>query len=184
MMRYAVLALGTLGCGRVAFDARPDAAASSCARARAVGVGRGHTCLVDPGGTAWCWGLNDSGQVDPAAGESHIVTPRALVLSGPAVAVGGGRAYTCALLEDGAVWCWGDNNRGQLGDGTTQPAATPIRVPLSGPAVDLEVGAESACVRRTIDASIECWGASPFGENVAPGRGLRLWISFCAARKS
>lgn len=93
--------------------------------------------------------------IDVAVGgalDVHVAGPLGLELRDP---VGGG--HTCALLATGAVFCWGANDRGQLGDGTTEDRARPVRVVDLPPAVGLEAGGEHTCA-LTEDAAIHCWG--------------------------
>jgi len=87
----------------------------------------------------------------------------------PQIAVGG--RHTCALMTDGTVRCWGDNSRGQLGDGTTVSRLHPVQVleegseqgvsVLSGVA-QISAGEESTCVRLT-DGTARCWGSNGNG---------------------
>ncbi len=73
-----------------------------------------------------------------------------------------GLTHSC-LLRSGAVWCWGANASGQLGDGSTTPrlAATPV----SGvdDAVDLAAGGQHTCLLRP-SGRVWCWGANDQGQ--------------------
>ncbi|MEZ5443676.1 MAG: hypothetical protein R3F15_19605 [Lysobacterales bacterium] len=73
-----------------------------------------------------------------------------------------GRDFACARLPDGAVWCWGLNDRGQLGQGDTEPRDEPVRVPGLSPATDLTAGAVHVCA-ATADSSVWCWGENIMG---------------------
>lgn len=139
---------------------RGDAGAP-CA-ARDVAVGYQHSCLIDQAGSVLCWGGNDSGQANPGISDEILMSPTPIVLPAPAVSVGAGRHFTCALLETGEVWCWGDNTHGQLGVGTYDDG-TPARVP-GLVARSISVGARTVCARREDDLTIECWGDSRQGQ--------------------
>jgi alpha-tubulin suppressor-like RCC1 family protein len=67
-----------------------------------------------------------------------------------------GAEFTCARTRGQTVHCWGENNHGQLGDGTTVDRASPARVPLSG-VVELGAGSFHACARLT-GGTVSCWG--------------------------
>jgi alpha-tubulin suppressor-like RCC1 family protein len=47
--------------------------------------------------------------------------------------VAAGNAYTCVTTTDGALWCWGTNNNGQLGDGTTTNSLTAVKPDIGCP---------------------------------------------------
>jgi alpha-tubulin suppressor-like RCC1 family protein len=68
----------------------------------------------------------------------------------------GGR-HACARIGDGSVRCWGDNNYGQLGDGTTTNRSTPTTVPGLGRVAGLSAGSEHTCARLG-DGTVRCWG--------------------------
>ena len=91
-------------------------------------AGGAHTCVVTVVGGVWCWGSN----FDGALGDGTTTYRRAPV---PVVGLGAGvrsvsvrGIHSCAVLQNGAVYCWGDNAYGQLGDGTTTRRLTPTPV--------------------------------------------------------
>ena len=71
------------------------------------------------------------------------------------VAVGG--LHVCALDARGAVWCWGNNDYGQLGDGTTERRPTPVRVADIEGAVQVAADQTATCVVLR-DRTVRCWG--------------------------
>jgi alpha-tubulin suppressor-like RCC1 family protein len=105
----------------------PEAGTAPTALARPVvslAAGVSHTCALLDDGTVTCFGRNNSGQVGPNPGttEEEVRSPVAVTgLPGRPVALGAGSTaqHTCAVLEDGAVACWGRNHAGQLGNGVT-----------------------------------------------------------------
>lgn len=82
--------------------------------------------------------------------------------AGPArvVAIGAGHAHSCAITGGGALWCWGDNASGQLGDGTFADRDAPVRVVGEG-AADVALGADHTCA--VIDGGAYCFGAAEDG---------------------
>jgi alpha-tubulin suppressor-like RCC1 family protein len=132
---------------------------------RGVATGRRHTCAIDAAGAVWCWGLNVDWQVK--AGEPAVVVDPVKIDTLPAAAVqiAAGRSVSCARLVDGSVWCWGNNNNGEIGVGTFVERLAPTPVDLGGDrAVDVEVGAFHVCIRRESDRSVMCWGSNRVSE--------------------
>ncbi|MCI0572728.1 MAG: hypothetical protein L0Y66_18395, partial [Myxococcaceae bacterium] len=76
-----------------------------------------------------------------------------------------GYDFTCALLSDGTVWCWGENSSGQLGLGDEEPRFVPTRVPtLSGvKALAASQAGSSACAILSND-TLSCWGSNYYGQ--------------------
>lgn len=98
----------------------------------AIGGGRGHVCVILRARTAVCWGANASGQLgggvataDAAGATGAPVNVRGLT---GATSVRGGGAHSCAEAGSSRVECWGANESGQLGDGTTTGVASPVSV--------------------------------------------------------
>ena len=72
-----------------------------------------------------------------------------MALPSPAVQVAVGREHSCALLDSGAVHCWGDNSSGQIGDGGTTDRAAPREVAGLVNVVQLAAGWNHTCARRS-----------------------------------
>jgi len=80
-----------------------------------------------------------------------------------AVAISGGSLYTCALLANGTVTCWGSNINGQHGDGSNLSHLTPSPVPGLTNAVAVATGQFHTCALRA-DGLAACWGANDAGQ--------------------
>ncbi len=80
-----------------------------------------------------------------------------------------GSEWTCALMSDGTVRCWGRNDYGQLGDGTTTSRATPAAVPGLSNVTEVAVGRGFTTVTghtcaRLADSTVRCWGYNSHGQ--------------------
>ena len=92
-----------------------------------VNAGVTHTCGVTTSNQAWCWGLNNLGQLGDGTTTQHL-TPH-LVAGGHAFnQINAGGAHTCARTTAAVGYCWGSNLTGQLGNGTTTGSTTPVAV--------------------------------------------------------
>ncbi len=134
-----------------------------------VAAGGDHTCARISDGSVQCWGNNGAGQLgNPVANGSQ--TPVAVNgLGGPVLQVVAGDSHTCALMADGTVKCWGANNVGQLGDGTTGGGgATPVTVVKADTTtltnvVFLAAGGDHTCA-LIAGGTVKCWGSNSMGE--------------------
>jgi alpha-tubulin suppressor-like RCC1 family protein len=109
--------------------------AISVAAADETWVHKGFSCAAVSGGTVQCWGDNSYAEFgDGTTGVPDGGTPTLVsgIASATAVVAGGGYVndpnFACALLSDHSVKCWGGNNTGQLGNGTTMTSPTPVAV--------------------------------------------------------
>lgn len=82
------------------------------------------------------------------------------------VAVVAGAHHTCALEVSGRVFCWGDNQRGQAGNGSLISSLPPTEVSLAGPAYSITAGNQHTCalVGPTAPRDLYCWGDSSKGQ--------------------
>src|SRR6266566_1666561 len=118
---------GQLGSGSTTSSSTPVAVSGGLSFS-AIAPGGDHTCGLTTSGAAYCWGDNSSGQLGNGSTSSSSV-PVAVSgdLSFSALATSR-RHHTCGLTTSGAVYCWGDNYSGQLGNGTTTSSSVPVKV--------------------------------------------------------
>ncbi|MBU1242238.1 hypothetical protein KKD52_11605, partial [Myxococcota bacterium] len=136
-----------------------------------VAVGGGHTCALRDDGLGgsdlYCWGKNDHGQCGVDSSGKFRPTPTLVAGIPEAVtAIAPGENHTCVLVATGQVYCWGDNQFGQLGDGSTTSSVVPVLVTLAEPAVVLAAGANHTCalVDEGGQTLVRCWGDNQHGQ--------------------
>jgi alpha-tubulin suppressor-like RCC1 family protein len=78
-------------------------------------------------------------------------------------AIGAGSAHTCGLTTEGAVYCWGHNDQGSLGDGSVVKRESPTRVASEDGFVQIAVGSFHTCA-RTASGDVYCWGANDYAQ--------------------
>lgn len=169
----AVLADGTVKCwgynlngelgDATTTDRHTPVTVSGLTGATVVGAGSYHTCAIATAGALWCWGKNASGQLGVLVNGSATTPQRVTGLAPAAGAVAGGLYHTCALTTAGAVWCWGGNSSGQVGDGTTYLASFPKQILAAGSATAVDAGDEYTCAVLTSTAA-SCWGNNGYGQ--------------------
>jgi hypothetical protein len=89
--------------------------------------------------------------------------PETMVLEGRAIAATSGLTFSCALLDNGRVQCWGTNGNGELGDGTQATSFTPTSVAGLTDAVAIAAGEYHACALRST-GEVVCWGDAHGGQ--------------------
>jgi alpha-tubulin suppressor-like RCC1 family protein len=124
-----------------------------------------HTCARASDNTAWCWGSDFVGQLGDGMSSTASSTPvRALLMNGSDVMeVAAGNSHSCARRSAGAVFCWGDNTVGQLGNGTMNSSTTPVQTQLPVGAARITTGGGQTC-ELGVDGAAYCWGYNNFGQ--------------------
>ena len=130
-----------------------------------ISAGLNHTCGVTPNAQALCWGDNSSGQLGgmtSADEDDRSRSPIAVAGGLSFSAVSAGQDHTCGLTTTGAAYCWGDNDYGQLGNGTKVASPNPVRVTGGYTFRFVRAGVLFSC-GITDAGSAYCWGANSFG---------------------
>lgn len=112
-------------------------------------------------------GLRRGGAALAAAGLALLVAAGPAAADPPRIVqVAAGNGHTCALDDTGAVWCWGRNDKGQLGDGTTDARYLPARVLLGEQwgAQAIASGPHHVCAILRVLRRVRCWGANHAGQ--------------------
>lgn len=149
-----------------------DAVPLAPRQATAIVAGAQHTCVLFNDGAVRCWGVGADGRLGSGSSASvgDTKTPRDgkdVGLGGKATALAAGAGHSCALLESGAVRCWGDGSFGQLGHGTKddlgddEEPATAGDVPLGERATAIAAGDKHSCALLA-SGTVRCWGSNDF----------------------
>jgi alpha-tubulin suppressor-like RCC1 family protein len=132
---------------------------------RSVQVGSYHTCARSyPDNRAYCWGSNGWGQLGTGEVSTARMTPVAVVGSLRFRDIAAGFHHTCGITTTSRVYCWGINERGQLGDGT-RISFRPYPAAIAGGRAyrQLDTGDEHTCALTTTDQAF-CWGNGRQGQ--------------------
>jgi alpha-tubulin suppressor-like RCC1 family protein len=128
---------------------------------RTVAAGTNFSCAVDDSGAVTCWGANSSGELGNGTTTPSLTPVPVTGLSSGVVELVAGNGHACARTTTDALYCWGRNNFGQLGDGTTTNRTTPVLVGLA--AERLTAGSDHTCALTPARAA-HCWGRNNFGQ--------------------
>lgn len=129
----------------------------------AIAVGGSHACALTVSAALTCWGRNDVGQLATGTRTNATVPVRVDGLGAPIAAITASTAHTCAVTEAGALACWGWNEYGQLGNGSTTSAIKPVPVTGLDSGVRAVSGGGAHTCAVTTDGAVRCWGANPAG---------------------
>ncbi|MFM2308798.1 MAG: hypothetical protein RLY87_919 [Chloroflexota bacterium] len=140
--------------------------------------GDDHMCALLASGAVKCWGQNADGQLGingtanfGASAELGSSWPAVDLNGHTAVAVSAGAAHTCAILDTGAVTCWGQNTYGQLGYGDTTnrgsanlgSAMQTVNLGSGKTATAIAAGGYFTCAILN-DGTLKCWGYNATGQ--------------------
>jgi alpha-tubulin suppressor-like RCC1 family protein len=166
---------GQLGDGSTAGNPRPQPTAVLMPEGvtfASISAGKLRSCALTPGGEAYCWGLNNAGQI----GDGTTVNrdrPTAVTMP-PGVrfrtisttgGTGIGNGYVVALSTDGVAYAWGQNNGGgRLGDGTTQDRLVPTRVAMPAGVAFASISAgDGHVLALSTTGTAYAWGLGAYG---------------------
>ncbi|MGI6394768.1 MAG: RCC1 domain-containing protein [bacterium] len=138
-----------------------------------ISSGSGHTCVVADDDGAYCWGANDRGQLGDGeegtqsgvvnAGNFSKIPVKVKTSGGKYVKVSAGYEHTCLLNSKGKIYCFGNNENGQLGDGTTEMRLTPVALNSDKVFKSVSAGFDHTCAVDDKDEAY-CWGGNILGQ--------------------
>jgi alpha-tubulin suppressor-like RCC1 family protein len=143
-----------------------------------IAVGGAHTLALKADGSVWTWGRDDHGQLGDGPDSttpgrivrtymtaSFDCRPRPARIEGlaPAVKIFAGGGNSLAVHADGTVSAWGFNDRGQLGDGTTEDRLAPQAVPGLSNVVQIGAGYHHTIALHA-DGTVSAWGLNDGGQ--------------------
>lgn len=115
---------------------------------RALALGQGFSCALDPAGVVSCWG--DDGRPAPGSAPRTITDAAVTLASGPRNA--------CASKRDGALVCWGDNSARQIPSVSAAKVPDAVAIELPGKARAVALGARHMCAYTEEPRAVRCSG--------------------------
>ena len=122
-----------------------------------VDLGFDHSCALMSDQTVRCWGSSEFGQLGDGSSSTFKITPVTVTGITNAISITSGKNSSCAALETGEVACWGKNNFGQLGNGTTEDSAVPVMDRDIENAIQVASGESHSCALMET-SEVYCWG--------------------------
>ena len=132
-----------------------------------VSAGEFHTCALNEDVEVLCWGSGDDGRLGNGASDNQNTPVNVLAVSGAGnlsriKQVSAGKKHTCALNGGGKVYCWGANNRAQLGvlNTTTTSSNRPVEISDLTDVIQISIGGEQSCALKKNggNGQVVCWG--------------------------
>ena len=157
---------GELGDGTNNTNNQPVAVSGSLTFA-SIAAGQFHTCGVTTAGAVYCWGNNGSGQLGNNS-TTNTNAPVAINLGAiPATAKGVslalGASHSCVLADNSAIYCWGANGNGELGNASTPSSLIPVLVAGSKTWTMVTAGQGHTC-GVDVNSDPYCWGYYGFAQ--------------------
>jgi len=128
-----------------------------------VAAGNAHSVGLQSNGTLWLWGDNSKGQLGTDLISSYSVSPFQIESSQNWKAITAGDFHTMALRSDGTIWAFGDNSRGQLGDGSGATTNFPVQVGADNDWKSISAHGSISFGIKT-NNSLYAWGANDKGQ--------------------
>jgi len=129
-----------------------------------VAAGGLSTCAILENGSLWCMGNNVYENLATGlSSSSEIATPTQVLNSGIWKKISRNIYNGCGIKNNDTLWCWGYNNYGEVGDGTTVNKTAPVQVSGGGTWKDVSSGAYHTCAIKN-DDTLWCWGYNNSGQ--------------------
>ena len=128
-----------------------------------VASGTNHTLAINSRGELYAWGSNKNGQLGIGTTTDNELAPQRVGGDSDWKAVSGGKDHSLALKNDGTLYAWGKNDRGQLGIGSTENKTTPQRVGSADDWKAISAGLSHSLALK-IDNTLYAMGGNLFGE--------------------
>lgn len=155
---------GQLGTGIVDMEDHPLPLEVPVGAAEHLALGYFHVCVALTAGGVSCFGSNGWGELgNDDLGSEPQPSPVTVVGIEDTRQLAAGQQFTCAILQDRGVACWGDNRNGQLGDGTTTFSTVPKTIVGFGDVAQIAAGRKHTCA-VTLDGALYCWGRNEEGQ--------------------
>ncbi|GEC93678.1 RCC1 domain-containing protein [Brevibacillus brevis] len=151
-------------------------------RVVSIADGFSHTLALKEDGTVWSWGQESRGQLGNGSTNHNLLPTKVKGLENVTAIAAGFSLHNLAVKKDGTVWAWGNNNYGQLGDGTKTNRFLPVQVKGLTDVVSVAVGNEQSFAIKK-DGSVWAWGRNTQGrlglgtntmENMIPAKVVGL----------
>ncbi len=128
----------------------------------AVAAGSDFVVAVGTDGTLWTWGDNSIGQLGLGTTGGNVTAPAQLGSATTWSAVAAGSDFVVALMSDGSLWAWGDNSKGQLGDGTTTSRIAPEHIGTATTWTTVAAGSDFTIA--LMNGPLWAWGDNSVGQ--------------------
>lgn len=129
--------------------------------------GGSYRCAIKTDGSLWCWGSDGNGQLGNGATTGSQISPvREITNATDWLQASGGASHTCAVKNNGTLWCWGNDGNGQLGNGAaTGDQDSPVQESTNATDwVHISArGGSHSCAIKT-NGTLWCWGRDANGQ--------------------
>jgi alpha-tubulin suppressor-like RCC1 family protein len=162
----ALLSSGHVECWGGYARAETPVEVKGLTNASQIGTTRSGACALLSSSHVMCWGDNEEGQLGDGTVSGGSATPVEVQGVTDATQVAAGDRHSCAVLSNGRVECWGDNEEGQLGDGGGGAGGyspTPVEAKELTDAIQVAVGNNHSCAVLS-SGHVECWGDNEEGQ--------------------
>jgi alpha-tubulin suppressor-like RCC1 family protein len=148
---------GESGSGVFSFSAPRPVPVSAPSQFAALVAGDNHTCGLTADSTAYCWGLNNFGQLGDSTTETKRAAPVRVAGALRFASLAAGADATCGLTTSGSAFCWGI-----IGNETTNQRRVPTRVETAATFTQFAVGFHTCALASSGDTY--CWGINSLGQ--------------------